>query len=243
LLLVAFAPRANADCPSCIRYYNFEGAATAPYPVNLDSHVPAFEVGAAFRMFLNTGTNPLLAATGAYPAGNTLVAPGLPVNVAIGDPGPNLVSLGITRSGQNQLYMDIPMFSAVGIYNVTSVSFAIGANGNGYHNAALLISTNGGTSFTQIGATQVVPNGPGSIMTFTLPSGTTLGHPTLILRLAFTGGQSNGNDLQNEFDNIQINGTIVPEPATVAGGLLGVLGLCWFQRRRLRLLLPRSRRA
>ena len=36
-----------------------------------------------------------------------------------------------------------------------------------------------------------------------------------------------------EIDNIQINGTIVPEPATVAGGLLGVLGLCWHQRRRL----------
>jgi hypothetical protein len=25
----------------------------------------------------------------------------------------------------------------------------------------------------------------------------------------------------------------VPEPTTIAGGLLGVLGLCWFQRRRL----------
>ncbi len=30
-----------------------------------------------------------------------------------------------------------------------------------------------------------------------------------------------------QLDNIQINGT-VPEPATVAGGLLGVLGLCWY---------------
>jgi hypothetical protein len=153
--------------------------------------------------------------------------------VAIGDPGPNLVSLGINRSGQNQLYMDIPMFSAVGIYNVTSVSFAIGANGNGYAFASLLVSFNGGVTFTQIGLTQGVPNGPGSTLTFTLPNNTTLGQPTLILRLAFTGGQSNGADLQNEFDNIQINGTVVPEPATVAGGLLGVLGLCWHQRRRL----------
>jgi hypothetical protein len=233
MLLAAFAPRANADCPACIRYYNFEGTATAPYPVNLDSHVPAFEVGPAFRMFLNTGTNPTLAATGAYPSGNTLIAPGIPVNVAIGDPGPNLRSLGINRSGQNQLYMDIPMFSAGGIYNVTSVSFAIGANGNGYAFASLLVSFNGGVTFTQIGLTQGVPNGPGSTLTFTLPNNTTLGQPTLILRLAFTGGQSNGADLQNEFDNIQINGTVVPEPATVAGGLLGVLGLCWHQRRRL----------
>ena len=57
--------------------------------------------------------------------------------------------------------------------------------------------------------------------------------PTSLLRLYFTGGQSNGVDLQILIDNIQINGTVVPEPATVAGGLLGVLGLCWFQRRRL----------
>jgi membrane protein YqaA with SNARE-associated domain len=42
----------------------------------------------------------------------------------------------------------------------------------------------------------------------------------LVLRLLFTGGQSNGNDLQFQLDNIQIGG-FVPEPATVAGGLLG----------------------
>ena len=242
LLLAAFAPRANADCPGCIRYYNFEGTPTAPYPVNLASHVPAFEVGLGFRAFLNTGTDPTLAATGAYPTANTSAEAGIPLNVAPGDPDPNLTSLGIHRSGQHQLYIDIPMFSAVGIYDVTSVSFAIGANGNGYAFVSLLISTNGGATFTQVGATQAIPNGPGTILMFTLPAGTTINQPTLVLRLAFTGGQSNGVDLQNEIDNIQVNGTIVPEPATVAGGLLGVLGLCWFQRRRLKSILPRSRR-
>ena len=241
-LLAAFTPRANADCPACIRYYNFEGDPTAPYPVNLDSHAPALEIGAGFRAFLNTGTDPTLAATGAFPVASTSAEAGLPVNVAVGDPGPNDVSLGIHRSGRDQLYIDIPMFSAQGIYDVTSVSFAIGANGNGYAFVSLLISTNGGTTFTQIGATQAIPNGPGTTLTFTLPAGTTLNQPTLVLRLAFTGGQSNGVDLQNEIDNIQVNGTIVPEPATVAGGLLGVLGLCWHQRRRLKSILPRSRR-
>src|SRR6059058_4221746 len=89
LLLAAFAPRANADCPSCIRYYNFEGAPTAPYPVNLDSHIPAFEVGPTFRAFLNTGTNPMLPATGIFPAASTSSEPGL-IHVAPGDPAPNL---------------------------------------------------------------------------------------------------------------------------------------------------------
>jgi hypothetical protein len=244
LLLAAFAPRANANCPGCIRYYNFEGVPTAPYPVNLDSHMPAIEVGPAFGMVLQTGTDPTMAATGAFPVTNMFIPPpgGIPLNVAIGDPDPNLVSLGINHSGRNQLYMDIPFFSAVGIYNVTSITFAIGGNGNGYSTALVLVSFNGGTSFTQIGLSQLIPSGPGTVLTFTIPNNTTINQPTLIVRLAFTGGRSNGADLQNEIDNVQINGTVVPEPATVAGGLLGVLGLCWFQRRRLRSLLPRFRR-
>ena len=127
------------------------------------------------------------------------------------------------------------MFSAQGIYDVTSVSFAVAANGNGYGFVSLQYSTNGGATFAIAPGTvvQPVPNGPGSIITFNVTPGTTLNQNLLILRLLFTGGQSNGLDLQNQIDNIQINGTIVPEPATVAGGLLGVLGLCWFQRKRL----------
>ena len=56
-------------------------------------------------------------------------------------------------------------------------------------------------------------------------------------RLVFSGGQSNGNNRETAIDNIQLNA--VPEPSTVAGGLLGACGICWHQRRRLRLILPR----
>jgi hypothetical protein len=232
LLLTAFAPCANADCPACLRFYDFDGSPpTAPYEVNLDSHMPALEQGPAFRAFLNTGTDPTLAATGIFPDVAETAEAGLPLNVPPGAQA-NLNSLGIHRSGAQQLYIDMPFFSATGIYDITSVSFAIAANGNGYAFVSLLISSDGGATFTQIGATQLIPNGPGTILTFTIPTGTTVGDPMTVLRLAFTGGQSNGLDLQNQIDNIQVNGTAVPEPATVAGGLLGVLGLCWFQRRR-----------
>ena len=43
LLLAAFAPRANADCPACIRYYDFEGPVVRLSQVH--SHVPALEQG------------------------------------------------------------------------------------------------------------------------------------------------------------------------------------------------------
>src|SRR6478672_9618391 len=42
LLLAAFAPYANADCPACIRFYDFEGPNAT---LGLGSHPPAIEQG------------------------------------------------------------------------------------------------------------------------------------------------------------------------------------------------------
>jgi hypothetical protein len=230
MLLAVFAPRANA---TLIRFYDMEtppgGMTTPPYPVNLDSHMPAAETGIGTTLFLDNGTFAM-----AYPSGNTSVQAGIPLNVP-GGALPNLTSLGFDRSGTSPLGVEIPLFSAVGIYDVTSVSFAYGSAGNGWAFVTLQWSTNSGASFATVPGTvtTALPATPGSVITFAVAPGTTLNQPTLILRLLFTGGQSNGSDLQFELDNIQINGTIVPEPATVAGGLFGVLGLCWFQRRRL----------
>ena len=222
-LLAAFSPRANA---ALIRFYDFEGTPTPPYPVNLESHAPAVEIGPGTTLILrDENGNP-------FPAANTQAAPPLNLNLPPGA-GPNLVSLGNNHSHQHDLNVDIPLSSAQGIYDVTSVSFAYASNGNGYTLAALQISTDGGNTFTTLSGPVALPPTPGSVITFNIPSGTTLNINNLVLRLAFTGGASNGTNLQFQLDNIQINGTIVPEPATVAAGLLGVLGLCWFQRRRL----------
>jgi hypothetical protein len=227
LLLAAFAPRANA---TLIRFYDMELAPdTAPYPVNLDSHVPAVEIGAGTTLFLDNGTP-----GSPFAAVRTSQEAGLPFNVP-GGAAPNLTSIGVHRSGLTPLGVEIPMPSSQGIYDVTSVSFAYAANGNGYAFAQLQMSTNGGVSFTtNLSGIIALPSGPGFQVVFpAIPAGTTLNINNLVLRILFTGGQSNGADLQFQLDNIQINGTIVPEPATVAAGLLGVLGLCWFQRKRL----------
>jgi len=222
-LLAAFTPRANA---ALIRYYDFEGSPTGGYSVNLESHTPAVETGPSTALLLrDENGNP-------YPVGNTLVGPPLALNVPAGA-GPNLVSLGVNHSHEHNLNVDIPLISSQGIYDVTSVSFAYASNGNGYVGAQLQISTNNGISFTNLSGVTVLPPTPGQVISFTIPAGTTLNINNLVLRISFTGGQSNGNNLQFQLDNIQVGGTAVPEPATVAGGLLGVLGLCWFQRRRL----------
>ena len=202
LLMAAFAPRANA---TLIAYFNFEGPAGPPFPVNLGS------AGSA-RSCLYDIQSPITIPP------NMSATVGLPLNVAAGDPDPNLVGMGLRRSSLNDpATFSFGLFSSQGIYDVTSVSFAIAANGNGFAQASVQMSTNGGGTFTTISGPQAIPNGPGTILTFAVAAGTTLNVPNLILRLNFTGGQSNGNDLQNIIDNIQINGIIVPEPSDSRG--------------------------
>jgi hypothetical protein len=217
LLLAAFSPRANADL---IAYYNFEGTATPGFPVNLDSHAPAF--------FSSGNTLTLSFSAGALEAVN----PGLDENRWPTDPDPNLTALGLTRSGANSpATFDIPLFSVQGIFQDMTLSFAINALGNGFEFANLYYSTDGGANFTLFSA-QKIPESGTVIVSAAVPA-VANNAPDFVLRIELTGGQSNGADLQNIMDNIRVEGTIVPEPATIAGGLLGVLGLCWHQRRRL----------
>jgi hypothetical protein len=232
LLLAAFAPCANADL---LRFYDFEGPDSPPYPVGLNSDPPALEQGPAFTASLLNNLG------GAYPVGFTSQNVGIPLNVPVGAL-PNNTSLGIHNSGFENLNIVMPFNSVGGIYDIMSVSFASAGSGNGYQNVQLQMSIDNGATWTNLSVNTAIPTAI-TVITLNNTLGVTLGNPTLLVRLHFTNGQSNGGDLQNLIDNIQVNGTAVPEPATVAGGLLGVLGLCWFQRRRLKLLLPRSRRA
>jgi hypothetical protein len=215
-LLAAFSPKAKADL---IAYYNFEGPDTPGFPVNLDSHAPAF---------FSSGNTLMLS----YTAGELVETDGLPENRWPTDPDPNLTGLGLTRSGANTpATFDIPLFSTEGIFQDMTLSFAINALGNGFEFANLSYSTDGGANFTLF-STQKIPESGTVIISAAVPTAAN-NAPDLVLRIELTGGQSNGADLQNVVDNIRVEGTIVPEPATVAGGLLGALGLCWHQRRRL----------
>ena len=213
MLVAALAPSANA---TLIAYWNFEDA--------VEGGPPDF-AGAPPGAVTTTIT------TNYNPAHMSSVSPGLPLNVAAGDPTPNLLGLGLRRSSLNEgAHFDMPLSSS-GIFQDMSLSFAVNRNGNGFETVSLFYSIDGGSTFTFV-SSQAILTGSGQVLTFAVPIAAN-NQPLLVLRLEFTGGQSNGNDLQNVIDNIQINGTVVPEPATVVGGLLGTLGLGWHQRRRL----------
>jgi hypothetical protein len=157
------------------------------------------------------------------------------------DPGNPGSAIGVRRTASNPSFT-ISFGVNTQFYAGLSLSFAVNNAGNGYHNVALSWT---GADSGSLPAQAILTTT--TEITFTLPpsvngDGTTFKFITFTL--TFTNGQSNGNNAnESTFDNIQLTATtVVPEPATVWGGLLGVLGLCWFQRRRIRLILPRLRR-
>ena len=231
LLLAAFAPCANADCPACIRYYDFEGPTPPPEFINRGSHQPAIEQGdlaPRALLFQNDDGTPYSVSNLTANTGLILGNTNRPVGAL-----PNTISLGVHGSGQAHLNLVMTFPSVAGIYDIQSVSFASRGSGNGFQNVQLQASLNGGVSWVNMSVVTPIPTSD-TIITLNNTMGVvTLDVPNLLVRLQFINGQSNGGNLQNVLDNFQVNGTVVPEPATVAGGLFGVLGLCWHQRRRL----------
>jgi hypothetical protein len=231
LLVAAFTPSANADL---IAYFNFEDSTVDGTPDFTSDSPPAF-LGATTVITTDYSSTNM-----------SSVTPGVPLNVAAGDPDPNVLGLGLRRSYlNNPANFDIPLFSSQGFYSNMTVSFAFRVADEGFNNVTLFYSTNGGGTFTNSGNSAPIPTIVGStgVISLAVPAAAN-NENLLVLRLEFTGGDTanHDDDLQLVIDNIQVNGTIIPEPTTTAGGLLGVLGLCWFQRRRLRLLFPRLRR-
>jgi hypothetical protein len=118
-----------------------------------------------------------------------------------------------TAGFPSNLNFEMPPALSEEISDISSATLAYGLPANGYN---------------------VLPTGAsGSLGSINIPAETALNMNNIVLERSSSGGQSNGNNLQFEPNNIQVDGTIVPEPATVAAGLLAVLGLCWFQRRQL----------
>jgi hypothetical protein len=222
-LLAAFASSAKADL---IALWNFEDQTVdPPYPVNMTSS----PLGFVQNVQLLTSWDP---------TNTSDVTPGLLQNLLPPDAPPSVHALGLSRSFANTANppggtFDMQLFSPAGFFQNMTLSFAINAQGNGVTGANIYYSTDGGGTFTLINAAVIpIPNSGTIVISQAIPA-LANNQNLLVLRIALLGGQSNGLDLQNEMDNIRVDGTIVPEPATVAGGLLGVLGLCWFQRRRL----------
>jgi hypothetical protein len=220
LLTAALAPKANA---TVLIYFNFEDATLGgPFDPNSDVvGAPDFNPGGGLVLTTITTNLTVTAADAGFlqnrTAGDIDTAnPGLAIGMR---------TTPVDNGGYLQFAFNSTFFASM------SLSFAVHTAGNGFDTVQLFYSTNGGGTFTA-GPSSPILTGPVQIITLAVPSAVDT-QANVVLRLVFNGGTSNGQNLQTVIDNIQVNGSIVPEPATVGGGLLGVLGLCWHQRRRL----------
>ena len=245
LALTGFiVPRADA---TVISYFNFEDGTitTRPPSVTLDLtpdktvNDPGNEgvAGNPGGGVEPSTSNLTIASSGGGAATNFFaVTPGLSINATTTDSDtPSNFALAFNRSADNSgEYIQFSVNTS--FWANMSLSFGYSNNGNGFGTVVASYSLDGGTTFISFG-TATMLTGVQPPISFTVPAAVNQFGGVVIFRLTFSGGFSNGADTQTVIDNIRLDGTFVPEPATVMGGLLGVFGLCWHQRRQLVRLL------
>ena len=199
------APAAHAQ--TLLTYFNHNDEHITTFP-DLVSDAPGLQTTT-----ITTDFSPSIGITSIFP-GTTLNAVGA---------APAGYGIAVNSGGGTFIQFN---FSTVGFEDL-SLSYATLMTTGGFTTQTLSYSTNGVT-FTDFGSFS--PTGTWSVASFDLSSISALDNAASVtLRLTFSGASGSG---ANYIDNIQVNAA-VPEPATVLGGLLGVAGLCFHQRRRL----------
>ena len=246
LLTAAFVPQANAQ--QTIVYFNFEDTPdTFGRDTRFDNYSDQTFALPLFGEDANAGGGDQFSILSLSTTGTPIVttAGGLLLNRTAGDQDP-ADPVPPSFNGQALLFTSTKGSTATLSFTVDttflkdlSLSFATDNNGNGYGFVELKFTVTGANAGTYSAGNQPLPLMGTAIQTFNIdPTDvvfTGSGAPqSTVFSLLFTApGNANGVDRQTAIDNIVLGGTVVPEPATVAGGLLGVLGLCWHQRRRL----------
>jgi PEP-CTERM motif len=229
ILVGALAPIAKADL---IVYFNFEDS-VAQGPPDFTSDVigaPDFNPGGGVVLTMITTD---------YTNGEMLSNnPGTALNRSAGDidvpPVTPDLDVALTDAGNNNnRHFDFNVFSSGGFYQDMTLSFAVKSRTGGFDSVTVQYSINGGGTWTTFGTAAIPTDNTPQLRSFGVPAAAN-NAPNLAFRFFFTGGTgTDPRTIYSQFDNLQLTGTIVPEPATVAGGMLGVLGLCWHHRRRL----------
>jgi len=229
ILVAALAPAAKADL---IAYFNFEDSFNHGPPDFTSDVVGAPDFNPGGGVVLTTITTD-------YNSGEAMANhPGIGLNRSAGDIDvppltPNLDVELVNPANNNNRHFDFNVFSSQGFYQDMTLSFAVKSQTGGFTNVTVQYSINGGSTWTTFGTATIPTDSTPHVNSFSVPAGAN-NAPNLAFRFFFTGGTGTSTHTQyTAFDNLQLTGTIVPEPPTVAAGLLGVLGLCWHQRRRL----------
>jgi hypothetical protein len=226
-LTAVFVPKANALNQLQV-YFNFNTEANKAMPPYSSVPVGTYITGEPLQQ-----TTLFSDPTTGFPGGQLVIdsAAGNTTNQFSLDPsvtgGGALDVMGqAAGSASTEYCFDIGSFSTVGLTDV-SLNFAIAAvsnnTGGAFTTLVLSYGTNG-TTWTMLDTIAISQNtGFSTIPNESLPSG----QSTLFLQFCFSGATNASGHVY--IDNIQVN-SVIPEPSTYIGGLLGVVVLCWYQR-------------
>jgi PEP-CTERM motif-containing protein len=239
MLTTGFAPKANAAAAGVQYYFDFnlEAHNTSLQNGSLTSRSGAgdpFSTTPPNQPFMTTmmvngeaGGN-LFTGMGAG-AGATVQAGGSTLNLLGTDTAGNALRLrSNTTTGTEVNCFTIGPMDFTGLQDV-SISFAIKGGGTGGFTSYTLAYSFDNTSFTDFATNVAITSTSYVVKSFNLPSAVN-GESTVYISACFTGSTNTGVSTATFIDNIQIVADI-PEPSTYIGGLLGIAGLCWFQRR------------
>jgi hypothetical protein len=136
---------------------------------------------------------------------------------------------GLTTTGLTDVHLSFALLSAATGGSFTDLSLEYSIDGNSFSPFASVTNLTSHTDYNPALTFDV------SALTGGAVDG--VSGNNLFFAFGFTGATD--SDAATFIDNIQV--TAVPEPSSYIGSLLGLLGLCWFQRRRfMRLLSSRS---
>jgi hypothetical protein len=237
-LVVGVAASANADL---IAYWNFNNQTNLGGTSGLWQQNPFGTTGAEAEYLRDSGTGTAeISAWGAMDASEgSLLGPngtsgsasnqfgsfsGTTLNALNADISGG--SLSIVGNGNNGHYFLIEIDDAL---SSASLSYATRGTATGYSTHYLEYSTNGGTTWTLLQSHAANQVSTWLLHTVQLNNifASTSGHERNLIRFTVDGALSNNGN--NRFDNMQINGMIVPEPATLV--LVAIGGLALIRRK------------
>jgi hypothetical protein len=229
MLMSAFAPKANALVTELLVYYNFNQGTSFPQL----SVAPGLETG------IHLDNADAYGLPNKFDSGNLKIdtTAGTTVNGVTGETaGGALDARGNTTTGLPN--PATPSCFVIGPFTNNnldgSISFALKSTGTGQFTTLNLLYSTNGTTFTNFATfTNLHQYTTYTTLSANLPNAAH--SSTTYIEFCFTGASNNNTNNNTFIDNIQITGE-VPEPTTYIGGALGVVGLCWFQRRRFRSL-------
>lgn len=160
---------------------------------------------------------------------------GSTVNAVGGDPSGGALVLQASLGGvaqnpvtSNGAYANFSVGKAS--YSDLSISFAARRTGTGFSSLQVSYSIDGGGSFTNLGgAFNVTTTTTFDLISLSLAgNGAVNAASNIIFRITYDGATGGGGNAR--VDNLQINGTLIPAPASMA--LVGLGGLVAARRRR-----------